>query len=358
MFDSKRLFVFEQVKSGKDYISSVQKKLKELYPGINLGTSGPNKDGVDGVFGELTRKAVLKFQLDNGAGSKAKGYPGKWTASKMGIEYVPFQNLGGDIPKKGDEKTQDNTGKQTSEMCKRFSIWPGVSDTLPKVCRGEKSKIQPAPDGCSAYVGQKTGIRQGNAWHAYKKGGYPTISGFKSTFSNPQNLEKMAQIFQGINSQSTSMDAGGIKSKKYFGDIRSLMNQSIPSKSSFKGLNLGDVVGIYYPSSQHTGEAFFQGATGLGSQGNQATNGPYFKVAENGKTRAWQSSDLGKNVKIIPGDSLKKGDHFGFNTHLGFVGAKKPNGEPIVYHNVNGNVLATPLSDFGGEFSLVWARPA
>jgi hypothetical protein len=40
------------------------------------------------------------------------------------------------------------------------------------------------------------------------------------------------------------------------------------------------------------------------------------------------------------------------------VGAKKPNGEPIIYHNVSGNILATPLSQMGGKFSLVWARPA
>jgi peptidoglycan hydrolase-like protein with peptidoglycan-binding domain len=357
MFDLKKMLVFEQMKSGKDYIISVQRKLKEIYPTINLGTSGPNRDGIDGVFGNLTRKAVLKFQLDNGAGSKAKGYPGKWTASKMGLEYVPFQTSGDLTPIKDDKKKPD-TDRTTPQNCKRFEIWPGVSDTLSKVCQGQKSGIEKGPDGCSAYVGQKTGIRQGHAWHAYKTRGYPTISGFKSTFSNPQNLEKMAQIFQGINADSQSMDASGIKSKKYFGDIKSLLNQSIPNQSSFKNLKLGDVVGIYYPKSQHTGEAFFQGATGLGSQGNQETNGPYFKVVENGKSRAWKLSDIGKQVKIIPGDYLKKGDHFGFNTHLGFVGAKKPNGEPIVYHNVNGNVLATPLSDFGGEFSLVWARPA
>ena len=121
---------------------------------------------------------------------------------------------------------------------------------------------------------------------------------------------------------------------------------------------MGDVVGIYYPPSQHHGEAFFQGATGMSSDGSKVTSGPYFVVDENGKTRPWQISDIGKNVKIKPGKSLQQGEHFGFNTHLGFVGAKKPNGEPIIYHNVSGDILATPLSEMGGKFSLVWARPA
>lgn len=358
MFDSERLLVFEQIKSGKDYISSVQRKLKEIYPGINLGTSGPNKDGIDGVFGKLTRDAVLKFQLDNGAGPNAKGFPGKWTASKMGLEYVPFQNLSTNSTDQKDQKTQDNSGKQKTEMCKSFEIWPGVSDTLPKVCRGEREKIQSGPDGCSEYVRQKTGKWQGNAWHAYKKGGYPSLSGFKSLVANKSNLDAMANIFQKINSQSNGISASGINSSGTHGSIKSLISSIIPNQSSFKGLNIGDVVGIYYPKSSHHGEAFFQGATGMSSDGSKVTSGPYFVVDENGKTRPWQLSDIGKNIKIRPGKSLQQGEHFGFNTHLGFVGAKKPNGEPIIYHNVSGNVMATPLSEMGGRFSLVWARPA
>jgi hypothetical protein len=168
----------------------------------------------------------------------------------------------------------------------------------------------------------------------------------------------MANVFQKINSQSSGISASGINSSGTHSNIKSLMSSAIPSQSSFKGLKTGDVVGIFYPPSSHHGEAFFQGATGMSSDGTKVTSGPYFVVEENGKTRPWQLSDIGKNVKIKPGKSLQQGEHFGFNTHLGFVGAKKPNGEPIIYHNVNGNVMATPLSDMGNTFSLVWARPA
>ncbi|MEY4572188.1 MAG: hypothetical protein RLZ10_1414, partial [Bacteroidota bacterium] len=39
-----------------DKVIELQNRLKSL--GVNLGTSGPNKDGVDGRFGNLTKKAL------------------------------------------------------------------------------------------------------------------------------------------------------------------------------------------------------------------------------------------------------------------------------------------------------------
>lgn len=357
MFDLKGLLLFEQQQSYIDFVKEAQRKLMEL--GYDLG---PRKD--DGIIGRMTRKALSDFQLKNGG--NGKGNLGPFTAKKLGIEYV---DRGSSTVIGSDGKTKkDSTGKVTSgsdgktdtknQSCSSFEIFPSVSDTLTKVCAGQTSGVAKGPDGCSEYVRQKTGKWQGNAWHAYKTKGYPSISGFKSLVANKSNLDTMANIFQKINSQSSGISASGINSSGTHDNIRSLMGAAIPGQSSFKGLKMGDVVGIYYPSSQHHGEAFFQGATGMSSDGTKVTSGPYFVVDENGKTRPWAISDIGKNVKIKPGKSLQGGEHFGFNTHLGFVGAKKPNGEPIIYHNVSGNILATPLSQMGGKFSLVWARPA
>ena len=357
MFDLKGLLLFEQQQSYIDFVKEAQRKLMEL--GYDLG---PRKD--DGIIGRMTRKALSDFQLKNGG--NGKGNLGPFTAKKLGIEYV---DRGSSTVIGSDGKTKtDSTGKVISgsdgktdtknQSCNSFEIFPSVSDTLTKVCAGQTSGVAKGPDGCSEYVRQKTGKWQGNAWHAYKTKGYPSISGFKSLVANKSNLDTMANIFQKINSQSSGISASGINSSGTHDSIRSLMGAAIPGQSSFKGLNIGDVVGIYYPSSQHHGEAFFQGATGMSSDGSKVTSGPYFVVDENGKTRPWAISDIGKNVKIKPGKSLQGGEHFGFNTHLGFVGAKKPNGEPIIYHNVSKNILATPLSQMGGKFSLVWARPA
>jgi peptidoglycan hydrolase-like protein with peptidoglycan-binding domain len=373
MFDLKGLLLFEQQQSYIDFVKEAQRKLISL--GYDLG---PRKD--DGVIGRLTRKALSDFQLKNGG--NGKGNLGPFTAKKLGIQYVSPDSSSvkgsdgktktdstGKVIQGSDGKTKtDSTGKviqgsdgktdKSSQSCSKFEMFPTVIETLTKVCAGQTTGVAKGPDGCSEYVRQKTGKWQGNAWHAYKTKGYPSLSGFKSLFSNKSNLDTMANVFQKINSQSSGISASGIKSSGTHDNIRSLMGSAIPSQSSFKGLNTGDVVGIYYPSSQHHGEAFFQAATGMSSDGTKVTAGPYFVVDENGKTRPWQISDIGKNVKIKPGKSLQQGEHFGFNTHLGFVGAKKPNGEPIIYHNVSGNILATPLSDMGGKFSLVWARPA
>jgi len=48
-----------------------------------LGTSGPNKDGVDGVYGTNTKNAIKKFQAANGIAQT--GFVGKLTAPKLGV---------------------------------------------------------------------------------------------------------------------------------------------------------------------------------------------------------------------------------------------------------------------------------
>lgn len=74
----------DEVQSPKYKIEQVQRKLKQIYPNLNLGTTGPNKDGVDGVYGELTRQAVIKFQKENGI--KQTGNVGPVTAAKLGVQ--------------------------------------------------------------------------------------------------------------------------------------------------------------------------------------------------------------------------------------------------------------------------------
>jgi hypothetical protein len=47
----------------KELVKHLQRMLLDL--GFNLGTSGENKDGIDGIFGERTEKAVEDFQAKN-----------------------------------------------------------------------------------------------------------------------------------------------------------------------------------------------------------------------------------------------------------------------------------------------------
>lgn len=68
-----------------DKVIAIQKALKSnpKYASL-LGTSGPNRDGVDGLYGDNTKKAVQAFQKDNGI--KQTGFVGSVTAAKLGVE--------------------------------------------------------------------------------------------------------------------------------------------------------------------------------------------------------------------------------------------------------------------------------
>jgi peptidoglycan hydrolase-like protein with peptidoglycan-binding domain len=342
---NKMRVILEQYESYTDFVKAAQTKLKEL--GYNLGKSGPNRDGVDGIIGKLTKIAIKDFQLKNGG--NGKGVLGPYTSKKLGIPYFEG-NQEGTVP----------SDSGLTKRCGRYVLYPTVKDTLNDVCKGKENVAKKGPIGCSQYVASQTGVRQGNAWHAYRlSNSFPNKGdGFSKIFKGG-NLNEMADIFSQINQNSKGLSENQINSSGQFGRIKSLISQAVPSQSSFSDLDLGDVVGIYYPGSSHTGEAFFYGATGLTSKGERATNGPFFGVLEGGKIRAWQPSDMGKKLKFVPGDTLtKKGERFGFNTHLGFVGGKTPSGEPIIYHYVTDTLKATPLSQMGGEFNIVWARPA
>lgn len=49
-----------------------------------LGTTGPNGNGVDGIYGPSTKAAIIKFQADNGI--KQTGFVGPLTAPKLGVQ--------------------------------------------------------------------------------------------------------------------------------------------------------------------------------------------------------------------------------------------------------------------------------
>lgn len=110
---------------GED-VRKLQQRLKDLGYGNLLGTSGPNRDGVDGKYGDNTRKAVKEFQ-------KKQGFPGKkryeggddqWDgrAGKLTIEKL---NGVGGTPKK------DDTEKETT-----------ISDYINKQVEKLKNKLE------------------------------------------------------------------------------------------------------------------------------------------------------------------------------------------------------------------------
>ena len=64
-------------------VQQLQQQLKDFGFGSYLGTSGPNKDGVDGRFGGGTKKAVEAFQRD--ANLEDDGIVGKNTTNALNV---------------------------------------------------------------------------------------------------------------------------------------------------------------------------------------------------------------------------------------------------------------------------------
>lgn len=54
-------------------VTELQKKIKAVNPQANLGSGGPNSDGVDGIFGDSTAKELAKLKVPDSSGNLALG---------------------------------------------------------------------------------------------------------------------------------------------------------------------------------------------------------------------------------------------------------------------------------------------
>ena len=275
---------------------------------------------------------------------KATGKAEKAIASKIFKDSVkrPTTQTATDSTKKNVVPKKGPTNVLVSDtLVNKKIVFDPSNETTPFKCSEE---------GCAEWVSNQLsnlGVqRQGNAWHSHN---INQKSLEKSPFLklSPNIQNQMAVLFSTINANP--------KEKSQESNAKRLVNTLIPQQQSFKNLlSVNDIVGLYYDDSTNFTKAFFEGATGMSDMGNgsKITDGPYFRRADNGKP--WSSKDLGQKIKFVPGNSLKNGSGFGLNTHLGYVGAKV-DGEPIIFHNVHGQVYATPLSKMG-DTKVLWVK--
>lgn len=275
---------------------------------------------------------------------KATGNAEKAIASKIFKDSVkrPTTQTATDSTKKNVVPKKGPTNVLVSDtLVNKKIVFDPSNETTPFKCSEE---------GCAEWVSNQLsnlGVqRQGNAWHSHN---INQKSLEKSPFLklSPNIQNQMAVLFSTINANP--------KEKSQESNAKRLVNTLIPQQQSFKNLlSVNDIVGLYYDDSTNFTKAFFEGATGMSDMGNgsKITDGPYFRRADNGKP--WSSKDLGQKIKFVPGNSLKNGSGFGLNTHLGYVGAKV-DGEPIIFHNVHGQVYATPLSKMG-DTKVLWVK--
>jgi hypothetical protein len=162
--------------------------------------------------------------------------------------------------------------------------------------------------------------------------------------------EKLASIFTKINKSPKSVN-------RFKDLIRNIVRNLVPDQKQFSNLELGDIVGLFHYSSTYHAKAFFEAASGTTNMGTGSSVSPG-SVFENQEGKSWQKEMLGSDFIFKPSRKFYQYG-LGLNTHVGIVGAKI-NGKPVIFHNIDGNIHATPLSALSprpGRDAIVWTAP-
>jgi peptidoglycan hydrolase-like protein with peptidoglycan-binding domain len=320
-------------------IKQFQQSLVSL--GYNLGITGPQKDGVDGVMGRRTRGAIKKFQIKNNL--KPTGVLDQVTQNALPTRTKLTSRFGPKLTGYKNITAKDNTNlKKQVIPIDKSKVKPTVkSDTLiskttnpdfaklispGKLNTSNSTPIFPAgQDYCAQFINDfsdKFGYI-GDAWIAHNNDnlGNRVFSSF--TNLNPSQSKEVVNLWTKINN-----NGGGEKGGPLTNTVKQFVSQLVPSTPPTK-LNLDDIVGIYYPKSGYHEKAFYDAGK------------PYFVEDSKGK--------------MVPGNTIKTGKGWGMNTHLGIVGAIK-NGVPIIFHNIHGQVYADPVGSLKDGGRVAWIR--
>lgn len=329
--------------TGSSNVMAIQTALKTAGYGNLLGTTGPNGDGVDGIYGNNTKRAVTAYQKANGI-SPATGYVGKITAPKLGVQPMTQKDAKTKLTGKVDPNLFKNAGKQKasidatgvkkpelnnklSDTTLSSSITPKFKTIIPvnKINSADSTAIMKAgqPE-CARFVHDFSTKLEfvGNAWDAHNND-----SVGKRTWSAFTNLKP--EVVKKINDEWLKIHnaGGGSEGGQFNGEVKNLINGIVPKSAPVK-LQLDNIVGIYYPPSAHHEEAFYNAGK------------PYYTEV---------------NGKMTPGKTINSGQGWGMNTHIGIVGAIK-NGVPIIFHNVHGTVFADPYNKLYKGARIAWVK--
>lgn len=328
-------------------ISAIQTALKNAGFGDLLGTTGPNHDGVDGIYGKNTKNAIREYQKANGI--KQTGFVGPITAPKLGVRPMGKNTApkmsdnvsksiwdvlrgGGDEKKKVDNQNGGNQVnpnlKSDTVLSKNISlkfkeIIPinkiSSQDSVPLMAAGQQE--------CAKFVHDfSTKLKSvGNAWTARDTTEVGNL--IWDSFSNLSTdvINKIVNLWNKINNAK-----GGVENGQFNNEVKKLENTIVPKVPNVK-LQLDDVVGIFYPPSSHHEEAFMA----------SSKYGKGYFVDFDGKK--------------VPGKTLSGGKSFAWNTHVGIVAAIK-NGVPIIFHNIHGQVYSDPYNNLHGNSRICWVK--
>lgn len=311
-----------------------------LCAGANLGNYGPLKNGVDGQFGNTSKKELKRILNTNDSTLSYDNFMQLLT--KTGYKCLTKHIQTNQSTEKKVVKPSDDDKKQVKKTQQEgeYSCIVVSKDICKKISKNTDTSIGSDKDTyqCAAYVikclAQYENLLNknitGNAWTMFdsvkNSGGDVKYNAFDSSY-NWGNLQskikdlkytsKKCEDFKSKPIQPGSNVDEEVDSNK----LSNAIAKNYPRNSSvnLQNLELGDVVGIYLRTSSNKGRAFCD------------------------------SAKLDKNGNIIEKNPI--------NTHVGFIGAIKDN-QPIVFHNIHGDFKATParnLLSANGSGMIVWA---
>lgn len=393
----------ENVPLGK--VEAVQQALVDL--GYNLGKTGRNKDGVDGVFGSKSRNAVIKYQQDKGI-SPALGNVGPKTAASLGVEQLTSTS---------SKKT--STGSASSDSASSGASSGSATDS-PFKNKEEGDAFRKwmhtnFPNDVKNLdldlVGSHTNKTIKNAFNSKPKGWTNTTYGqyyLKNKGKDQSNQPKPSQ-----DSLSTNIDtnfqnkfklaalsstdstyvckAGQTECGQFVNDFSKKLSYVGNAWLAHDLDKVGTrVKSVYTSLSPQQVEKIFnifkqierQGGPKERESGGQVEN---IKMLQQELIKPISASDLkvddvvgiyypasshheeafheaGKPYFVSDGkggwkkgSNIQKGKGFGMNTHVGIVGGVK-NGVPLIFHNISGNVYSDPYNKLRGGGKISWIK--
>jgi len=278
---------------------------------------------------------------------------GRWLYKKKDKLDGPWQRLpaagAANLDAKYKSGNSQTSGSQTDEesgpKIEYYGRLPEIEmkKFLPKLLAGRYAIVgQTDAPGCAEWVNRQTGSTKGNAWHMHR---LASKTAFKDIDS--ETSLKLASIFSKINKNTEDIT-------KYNNVIRDIVKNLVPEQDQYNNLNLGDIVGLFHYDSKMHAIAFFESGTGTTNkgEGSLVNPGPVFSTAEGTK---WNKAMLGQDKSFKP-NTVFFNEGLGLNTHVGIVGAKI-NDEPVIFHNISGDIYASPLSalkPISGRDAIVW----
>ncbi len=379
-------------------VEKIQQKLVDL--GYDLGTTGPNGDGVDGQYGGKTYRAVKKFQQANPP-LKVDGRVGDNTSPVLfgtdsGSEDeqtgrydrrdddtrqqpTPTGPVGPDTAPRGCPKTQawydrvkrkgldysvkNRLGSNKNSICKC------MLNTLPG-CLGENEQpeIQPEPEVQSnieisntinpkfIYDLEKNAekLEDGQELHNMCTPDSTNCAQFVNDVADDISYVGSAWDAYANTSNLGNTIYSAFKGKKQYKDFAIKLWKKMQEVGGIKDENdkpmylpmVKELVNKIVPTTYSGPELQLDDIVGIYWPGSSHHHEAFYQGAKagGGWFKNCNPRDTSGCDAAVPGNTLSRGDLWGMNTHIGRVLIEK-DGEPFIVHNVYGDVRATPVRD-------------